>query len=142
MTSTQTTWKLGETRDPNKVTKTARAMNAIEAGDLVMLIAVNTAQAGYDGPVQVWKHAGTVEAYGVALYDAAAGRTLQILTEGEVKVTFKGSITHDGPVSADAGKVAAGAAGKYSCGWLVSGVKADGETGLVHFSTTRKAGAP
>ena len=58
MTSSNTDWKLGETRGPLKVWITAEAQNAIEAGDLVMTSDGSTAQPSYDGNVKVWKRVG------------------------------------------------------------------------------------
>ena len=137
MTSSNADWKLGETRGPIKVWITAEAQNAIAAGDVVMTATQN--EASYDGNVKVWKHTGGVsgnEAFGVALYNAATGENVQILLMGVVKVTFKTAIGHDGPIAADGAQIAPGAATAHNCGWLISGGKAAGDTGVILFWNT------
>ena len=128
MVSTHADWKLGETRGAICEKIPAIAVNALEAGDFVFLANTSTAT---EGLVRVSKHTGSPAPFGVALYDAAAGETVQILTRGVVKVTFGGS-AQDGPISATNNRAVAGGTAP-KCGWNISGSKGAGETGIILF---------
>ena len=145
MTNTQTDWELGDTQGPIKITTTCEAKNAISAGDFVRLheSTDGASQAGYDGPTQVYKHAGTAEPFGVALFDAAAGETFQVLLMGIVKITYGGAFSHDGQCAVKTNQVfpASASSTSIACGFSICGVKAVNETGIIFFVSAACGGA-
>lgn len=132
MTSTNSDWSLGETRGPIRKTIDCLAKTALKAGDFVSL---NGTTGGYSGLAQVKKHSGKVAVFGVSLYDAADESICTILVEGVVKVTFGDTIAGDRAVHVKDNKaVGASSNASATCAWLVSGAKANNETGIVYLN--------